>query len=420
MPTTRRMWPSAVLDGVSIALPSGDVVIEGSDGEQVEVEGEQASRLPHLDWVEQVERWLLIHPSSWDDGKIPLTLHLPKGKAWIVELSTARGDVQVNSVQARLQIMTGQGDIQVSECRGVFSLASGAGDIQVENCRQADMPEPRSVQPGAQGSTAPSDEGGGPAAAMSEQWLPSAAAKGLAKARLALESALARLPAGNGSAGGREAAGGGEALSAESGSGDVELENVHVETCRVRLGQGDVTLRGGRIARLHVRVGRGDIECEGAVAAGEWDVETASGDVSLAMPGNAPARLDVATRHGEIRSDIPLVRVARPGPETRYGARMVGTVGRAGADASPVGVRVTRGDIKIEIAEDAPWLGSQETAGAAAGAGGPDGARTTQAAAGQSGPQEPGYESEMAVLQALRAREIRPEEAEQLLRSMGA
>lgn len=73
------------------------------------------------------------------------------------------------------------------------------------------------------------------------------------------------------------------------------------------------------------------------------------GDIDLTLPADAQGRLDAATRKGDLRSDVPLVRVARPGPESHGGGRMVGALGSAESARAQIDLVTQHGDISIHL-----------------------------------------------------------------------
>ena len=152
-------------------------------------------------------------------------------------------------------------------------------------------------------------------------------------------------------------------------------------------------------------------------------MQTAHGDISLSLPANTQARLDAATSHGDINSAAPLVRVSRPGPEARYGRRMVGTVGRGEGEVAQISLQTVHGDIDIEM-EDAPSAFTGPRTGT-----NPVQDRQTAQPVDNSAEQPgqdaataapaPAYASQIAVLQALSEKQISAEEAEKLLLGLG-
>jgi hypothetical protein len=212
-------------------------------------------------------------------------------------------------------------------------------------------------------------------------------------------------------------------IDVQMGHGDVHIENVEARACAIRVSKGDTTIEGGWVAGLHVHSGRGDVECEAVLPGGEWTIQTAHGDISLSLPANTQARLDVATSHGDIHSAAALVRVSRPGPEARYGRRMVGSVGRSDGDGAQISLEAIHGDITIEM-EATPSTVTGQSAAARTD-------RESQAPlSAQDSVDQPGhtittdtpeqpYASQMAILQALSDKHITAEEAERLLLSLG-
>jgi hypothetical protein len=460
MSEVKHMWPSEAFDAISLAAFDGQFEIEGTDGDQVELQVDLEKRVARDLQPEPVERWLQIH--LWErPGESQLTLRLPKKKAWVVDLSAGRGQVHVTGIQARLRVMLGKGEIRIEDCRGTFNLASGKGNVEIERCAEAEMPErppmPR-FEPAFQSPPPPEAPpvpegpavngefrfhfGRGPR--MHHRMKPGASwewfgfdaddwaewgaqfgeqARGWAQQFVnRFVSQVDWLP---------EKAG----LTLHLGKGDAGLEEVVAKSCTIQVGSGDVELEDGRIETLDVSVGRGGVEVKSVLPAEDWDLQVRHGDIRLSLPANARARLDVATRHGEINSQVPLVRVGRPGPEARHGGRMVGNVGQAEGKAPEISLNAMSGDIEIELQKGASKYSYKpgtenppvktnapapepvvETAPAAAPTAEVSGAATEDKPAATANP--PQYDSQLAILQALSEGHISVAEAEKLLQSL--
>jgi DUF4097 and DUF4098 domain-containing protein YvlB len=94
---------------------------------------------------------------------------------------------------------------------------------------------------------------------------------------------------------------------------------------------GDITVLRGRLTEMRLEALSGDLSYDGSLSgSGQYRMNAHSGTVTLAMPSNAGARLELETFSGRINSDFPLTM--QPG-ETggRRGRRMEFTVGDGGA-----------------------------------------------------------------------------------------
>jgi hypothetical protein len=413
MPTSSITWSPEAIDAINVTLLHGDIEIAGCDDDMVTLEEGDERRRPSAR-CEIAGRWLLVQGAPGDRGETPLTLHLPRQKQWVVVASTIHGDIEISGLAARLDATTTHGDISVADCHGVLSVTTTAGDVTLENCRQSAAPEAPPLPRADEGAPEwPNSTVG------TNGWIEERVERRLAAVATEVQQAVARIPKALHNAFGGQSPATDEGLIVQCGSGDIEMDDSDVDTCTVQMANGDVSLSGGRIARLRVSSSRGDISCDDVVPGTDWELETMHGDIGLTLPANVQARLDAATRHGEIRSDAPLVRVARPGPEPRHGMRMVGALGQTGEHVAQIRMATTRGDIRIDLGENIPLTAEAcarpnhpETRvmddGAVAGADAP-------AAKANAG----GYQSEMAVLQALSEGTITADEAERLLRSMG-
>jgi hypothetical protein len=361
MENVQRAWPSDTFDAVAILAADGKFEIEGTDQPEVVLEAEAGTGFQGDVDVQQVGRWLRIQPLS-RRGEVQLRLRLPKQKVWVLELAAARGQVQISGVQARLQV------------------GLGKGEVEVQDWAEAEVPErPAVPQPEMAGAGAPHEFAWGappppppppphPGARASGEftwaWGPGEAGRWLdwvhewvgsmpwQEWRGWVQDWLVSAPWQEwvGTAWGRW----GEFLTKESrglslylGRGNVAIAQSEAGSCRVWIGKGDFQLRGGRIDQLQAHLGHGDIRSDAApTSSSTWSIDSRRGDIEIGLPGDAEARLDVATRHGVIRSDFPLVRVGRPGPEARHGGRMVGNIG-GGESPSQINLSTMHGDIVI-------------------------------------------------------------------------
>ena len=496
MSELEQTWPSQAFDAISIAGRTGQFTLEGIDGDQVQLEPKSSQWFPHD--IIPAGRWLQIYLWKYADPA-DFTLRLPKNKAWVIEISAGRGQIEINNLQTRVQVMLGKGDVRIEDCSGVFDVMSGDGQVKVERCSEAEMPE-RPPLPQGGPEMDPFAQGADPGAANGfrsprmkskmprdwwawgeEDWTDwgleigeQATAWGLQFAQQARDWAR-QFSHGFGRMDWQSQKGG---VNLQIGKGDVLMQDVRANGCTVGLGRGNAKLEGGLIGELSMIAGHGDVECESVLPAGDWSIKTSHGNIDLALPSNTRAQLDVATRHGDIRSDIPLVRVARPGPETRHGGRMVGTVGQAegktGHSTPDMRARVrikagdwvitdkevkvgdhedpkthgvpeirlvaSNGDIKIELQRaksqfvwnETPLGATNMSEGNRETSAQPTDERGTPVEATDPARQatsdspttvpttrnQTGYSSHLAVLQALSAGKINVEEAEQLLRSM--
>jgi len=164
-------------------------------------------------------------------------------------------------------------------------------------------------------------------------------------------------------------------------------------------------MKEGRASNLDLNVIRGDIESDACIPGDDWKIKTHSGDISLSLPSDINARIDAATRHGDVKSVTPLVRVTRQGPEPWHGRRMVGIIGSVPdkkAKVPEIHLSVLRGDIKIE---------TKPASSRATG-------ETEVPEVPPPPPSADSYKTQMAVLEALSEKRITVKEAEKILDSL--
>jgi len=118
-------------------------------------------------------------------------------------------------------------------------------------------------------------------------------------------------------------------ITIEGVSADIDLEeavgDVSAETV-----SGSVRIRRSRLSGLRAEAVSGTIAYEGNLDAnGSYRMNTHSGSITLTLPADVGARLELETFSGRITSDFPLT--LQPGQATGRGRRMEFTLGSGGA-----------------------------------------------------------------------------------------
>ncbi|HMD88988.1 MAG TPA: DUF4097 family beta strand repeat-containing protein [Anaerolineaceae bacterium] len=349
MNTIERTWPADAFDAISIWAPGIQLTIKSTEGEEVRLESQVGGQVLREFKLEPVERCLQVH--MWDEyvSQTPFILYLPEKKNWVVDCSAARGKIEVSDIQARLQLTLQKGDIRLTNCRGIFAITCGDGHVELKHCSEADMPERPSIsqtRPDFQTSTVGDSN-------MSsrffrnwrywaaEDWADwgmefSEKARAWGQQFGQFLDHMGWTPHKTG-------------VSMQMSKGDLRLEDIQASACLIKLSKGNAVLEQGRITELDIFLSHGNLDCKSILPAGNWIIEASHGDIHLSLPSDSQARLDVATRQGDIHSKIPLVRVARPGPEARFGGRMVGTIGEMENISSQLSLAASHGNIDIEV-----------------------------------------------------------------------
>jgi hypothetical protein len=117
----------------------------------------------------------------------------------------------------------------------------------------------------------------------------------------------------------------------------------------VRFKKGNFAFEAGDTG---VRIKRGSRAGEERIVPGTFDVETHSGNISLDVPYGAALRVEALVTSGEVRSDVPLVTVGRPGPRGSTQRYVGGTT--PGADPRmSLRLKTDRGDIRVRAVHSA-------------------------------------------------------------------
>lgn len=130
-------------------------------------------------------------------------------------------------------------------------------------------------------------------------------------------------------------------------SGNLEVRDVAGELV-TRSVSGDVDVLDARCEVLRVATTSGEVVYEGSFApSGTYELSTHSGDVRLAVPGDAGARIELQTYSGDLRSAFPITLQPGGANSARRTRRMEFTVGSGDAR---VLLETFSGDITIERA----------------------------------------------------------------------
>lgn len=118
-------------------------------------------------------------------------------------------------------------------------------------------------------------------------------------------------------------------ITIEGVSADIDIEDA-VGDVSAETVSGSVRIRRSRLSGLRAEAVSGTIAYEGNLDAnGSYRMNTHSGSITLALPADVGARLELETFSGRITSDFPLT--LQPGQSTGRGRRMEFTLGSGGA-----------------------------------------------------------------------------------------
>ena len=178
---------------------------------------------------------------------------VPKGKA--VFLRHGIGETTIDNVDGRLHVSVAAARVRAAHVRGVMTLDAGSGGVDI-----SDMTGELDLDAGSGGAIL------------------------------------------DGVRGGR--------LTMDIGSGSLRGRDIDVPELRADVGSGGVRLSGVKAPRLRLETGSGgsDLELLGPVE--DIQVEAGSGGVTLRLPANLGATVDIETGSGGIDSDFE-VKVSR-------------------------------------------------------------------------------------------------------------
>ena len=333
---------------------------------------------------------------------IDIDLLVPAGADPLVTVQTGKGDVRLNGMRRAQSVRTGKGDVSVSGTVNGLQIDSGAGDVSVSGC----------------GGELNIHTGAGDVAVSACQ--ANVTAK-TGRGDVSIDEVIGALEINTGSGdvsvGNWQTSDNGTASigTIHTGSGDISVGNAYAGSLRVQTGRGDCSLGQVRLGKLDVNTGSGDLALSGDPGTGRWQAKTGKGDMVLKLPATTSARIEAATRHGDIRSDLPQVKVGRPGPASQHGGRTIIVLGDE--PRAEVILESGKGDIAVRASGPMPVAAGQQVAVAEVVA-----SQVLDWPSSQPVPATrtaPTRDVTMGVLESLSRGEISVDEAEMLLKAMG-
>jgi hypothetical protein len=304
--TDEQHFPLAEVRRVNADVESRDIVARWNERDDIVVRGHSVDAFLEADELfigsdraggkqnETIELEFPLHPLTYtlklERGDV--TLHDAQGR---VDLRLDSGDVRANGGSGALTVSNGRGDVAVEAYSGDVTVNSGSGD-RVFHDVNGDL----AVRAG-KGDT--------------------------------------KIERGRGSA------------SIANASGDLHISQRDVPELTVAQASGDVIIRGGRLGKTLIETASGDITCTAALSIATYDLTASSGDMTISVQRELPARVDAATTRGSIDTDLPLVTIPQRGPRNPHGKRVVGSTSEA-AERAEITLRTNSGDIHLQWSKE--------------------------------------------------------------------
>lgn len=289
---------------------NGDVSVAWGPRSEIVVRGEEVNLQIHGSTV-AIERQgggKLFGLLSGGAVEIELPEEVSEGR-----IHTQRGDVRLTNPQGEVRARSDLGDVRIEGGRGDLTVRMGAGDVSISR-----YDGPVSIHTGA------------------------------GDVKLGEIRGSIDVQSGTGDVIVRGGAGG---IAMKTGAGDTEVSDRDCDEMSIMTGAGDVRLRGGSSGRTSIQTGVGDVNSEIALGDGHnvsHGFVTGSGDISIAVPRDIKARIEVTTARGSIDSEVPLIAVGKRGPRSPLGRRLVGSIGEGDDEVrAEISVRSIRGDVSI-------------------------------------------------------------------------
>jgi DUF4097 and DUF4098 domain-containing protein YvlB len=394
-----RSFSAAEIEKIEIEIALGDLSLAAASGDRIGLRAQIRSNDETELEISVAGDTLTIknrRENNWSTrnaSRIDLALSVPALAATTIRVQTGLGDVSADGVSGLAQVLTGKGSVSAARGNSPLNIKAGKGDVTVRAWR-GDL----EITTG-KGDVAVSDLTGG-----------------LRMSTGAGDAAVVRwLAPGEG------------AHQIKTGSGDVAVRQGQAHKLEVQIGRGDCAVQQASLRWLDAHSGMGDLNLAGDPLGGQWVARAGKGDLTLMLAANVAARIEAATRHGQIFSDLPQVKVARPGPASPLGGRSIAVVGDE--PRAEIKLETYKGDITVRTSERSvlmATLPTQVTVEAPPAPSTPPRAPfptwapvppTPPTLPASTAPAAPGLTA-MSVLESLERGEINADEAEALLRAL--
>jgi hypothetical protein len=395
------------LDGVteiSVECDQVDLAFEADDtlGGTLQMIGEPAENLPV---IRQSGSAITIRQTGRYRGKVRPLVRVPAADCPTTVVTLGKGELAFQGINADVAIKLGLGDVDVRNGAGALAVSLGKGDVSVAR---------------RLGNVAVKIGMGDTSIAGCSGLLAINLGKG--DVRVSDPATNVEIRTGNGDINVRRPLGG--SLSINSGRGDVSIDGGESGSVAVRTGKGDLRssvrllanvdqegddepesyedfddfeptdtfslgdleieanddgVRIGRGSRNIVRLGPEGIQIRGSnreISLGPEGIrvggphtdesgnerfvfDTGRGDVHVDLPSDLNVRVEVLAT-GDVKSDVPLVSVARPGPRGTM-KRLVGVADGTGTGPrANIRVRTRRGDVSLHSVRVQPRVATPE------------------------------------------------------------
>jgi hypothetical protein len=397
MSRMEHTWPGADYDAIRIHVSRCQIVLESSPSADIVMHSDLDSHAARSLNICSGARWLIFDLMRYH-GDSKLQLALPQQKSWTIRMSASRGDIMLRQLRGSGQVMLGHGQLEMLDCRGRYAILTGRGDIQVQNFQQTETgqapPLPKEFERYSLSAE------GEPISRAQDDWEAWGEKKGARLRAWALNSVNFMGPGALNSPV--------RGLNLRSAHGDIRIKESEFESCSISTIKGNLEIQNGLSGSLETDIHNGETRVKTVVRGSNWYLKSGHGNIKLELYAPGSVRVDMATRDGDIKSAIPLVKVTRQGPDNSRGIRKVGTLGKE-SDVLPAVLRIStvHGDIEIN-SFNANLRSNPDQASTA-------GQTVNPAAADRALVLSQPYKSALEVLEALKEHRISVAEAERLL-----
>lgn len=211
-------------------------------------------------WRDRGERVRVSSRGSGLDAHADLRIGVPRGQR--LDVHVAVGRIRASNVDGRLLLDTHTGGIEARSISGPLSIDTGSGGVRVAGIR-------------------------------GDLWIDT------------------------GSGGVRVSDVRGSSVEIDTGSGGVEADAVHADAIEIDTGSGGIDLLRSSARNVRLDTGSGSVEAELSGRIDDLLVDTGSGSVTLRLPEDLAATIDIESGSGGIDVDFPLSVTRRARGELR-------------------------------------------------------------------------------------------------------
>jgi hypothetical protein len=135
----QKTYPITAGGTVKIRNVSGDVIVQGYDGQGISVAVYKTGRDRDMVDVEDLSSGNVVdlrarYPRNCNcDASLKFQVSVPRSMEYVEQITTASGNIQLRNVTGRTSARTASGDVLAEGLTGEVDVATASGEVRVQN-----------------------------------------------------------------------------------------------------------------------------------------------------------------------------------------------------------------------------------------------------------------------------------------------